>query len=95
MLMASAEVDADSDPGNGNWRTAPVNNLPTPHASRARASAAAPAGADFAIPSRIVDAAPHFLGGSWDDSKVAKDRFKRLADSPWKVVDMETTGRTP
>ena len=95
MLMASAEVDADSDPGNGNWRTAPVNNLPTPPASRARASAAAPAGADFAIPSRIVDAAPHFLGGSWDDSKVAKDRFKRLADSPWKVVDMETTGRTP
>jgi DNA polymerase-1 len=38
---------------------------------------------------------PHFLGGVWDDSKIAKERFKRMADSPWKVVDVETTGRTP
>lgn len=92
--MASAEIDPDDNPGNANWRTAPVNNLPNPPATRTRVAAAA-AGADYEAPNRLVDAAPHFLGGSWDDSKVAKERFKRLADSPWKVVDLETTGRTP
>lgn len=94
LLMASAEIDPDDNPGNSNWRTAPVNNLPTPPSAKTRTAAAA-AGAGYEAPSRLVDAAPHFLGGSWDDSKVAKERFRRLADSPWKVVDLETTGRTP
>ena len=92
LLMASAEIDPDDNPGNSNWRTAPVNNLPAAPTTRARAAAP---DVQYDVPNRLIDAAPHFLGGSWDDSKVAKERFKRLADSPWKVVDLETTGRTP
>lgn len=92
LLMASAEIDPDDNPGNSNWRTAPVNNLPAAPTTRTRATAP---DIQYDAPNRLIDAAPHFLGGSWDDSKVAKERFKRLADSPWKVVDLETTGRTP
>lgn len=90
--MAQAEIDPDDNPGNANWRTSPVDNLPKP---AGRPTAASRTQVEYAAPNRIFEAAPHFLGGSWDDGKVAKERFKRLANSPWKVVDMETTGRTP
>jgi len=90
MAMASAEIDTDLDPGNGNWRTAPIN-LPKP----TRTKTASQDTVQYQAPSRTTMTAPHFLGGSWDDVKVTKDRFKRLADSPWKVIDLETTGRTP
>lgn len=91
LLMAGAEIVPDQDPGNPNWRTAPISNMPQYTAT----AAATKEVVAYAAPHRTVEAAPHFLGGSWDDSKIAKERFKRLADSPWKVVDLETTGRTP
>lgn len=88
LAMAAAEISPQQDPGNDNWRTAVHAKPPVTRQSGASTI-------QFQAPDRIQQTAPHFLGGSWDESKVAKDRFKRLADSPWKVVDLETTGRTP
>ena len=79
LLMAGAEIVPDQDPGNPNWRTAPISNMPQYTAT----AAAAKEVVAYAAPHRTVEASPHFLGGSCDDSKIAKELFKLLADSPW------------
>lgn len=89
MLLASAEITADRVDDDADWRQAPLSGL-----KKTRQSLVTDKGV-FETPYRVLPPPFHFLGGSYDDPKVAKARFKRLSDSPWKVVDVETTGRTP
>lgn len=86
LLLAEAEVAPDRI---DDWRNAPVSGLKKPR------NATASDKNFYEFPHKVLPAPFHFLGGSYDEPKVAKARFKRLADSPWKVVDVETTGRTP
>lgn len=89
-LMLLAQMEVTQNPGSTQWRMQTKVTPPTPEEVKAATKKPEPE-----LPKSLVGTAPHFLGGSWDENKVAKDRFKRLHDSPWKVVDLETTGRTP
>lgn len=89
LLMAEVDVSAERVDADADWRESPVSGLKKPRKSLATDKG------DYDSPHKVLPAPFHFLGGSYDDPKVAKARFKRLADSPWKVVDVETTGRTP
>lgn len=86
-MLAAAEVNPEDDPGTQTWREAPVEGLAK--------SKAAKVTEDYELPNRLIPPPFHFLGGTWEDTSTAKERFKRLANSPWKVVDVETSGRTP
>jgi hypothetical protein len=89
MALAQAEISSENHPGNPNWREAPVSGLQKPRTPVDTDSGV------FEAPNRLMPLPAHFLGGSYEDGKTVKARFKRLADSPWKVVDVETSGRTP
>jgi hypothetical protein len=89
MALAGAEILPEDHPGNPNWREAPVEGLQKTRSPVANGNSV------FEAPNRLVPLPAHFLGGSYEDAKTVKARFKRLADSPWKVVDVETSGRTP
>lgn len=89
LMLAQVEVSAETDPGNSNWREAPLAGLTKPKKPIATDQG------EYETPNRLLPPPFHFLGGSYEDIKIAKSRYKRLADSPWKVVDVETSGRTP